>query len=195
MSTIVNPAWKSQKDGAIVKFKGKEYEIGSDAFGSLEAAVAAGNTSDLVIVDKKLTSPVKKENITGAATDIFESTVTETESKDGKTYTKTVKFTAAAGGTASFKDDDAELIGFEKVTATAAGGTFKAGKQDISSSVKEVNDSDKGIESIENSAAVSSTGGGVGVLSFFFGFAIQGVARTMNMIANTNFLSMATPHH
>ena len=162
MAIIVNPAWKSKKEGDIVKFKKEEYEIGSTAFGSIQDAVAAGNTSDLVIVDKKLTSPVKVKGeetpkaITGAATDIFTADVKETKSKDEKTQTKTIKFSATAGGTASIKDTEATLAGFDKITAKNAGGVFQGGKQDIAYSSKTVSDSDKGIENADETVSRAS---------------------------------------
>ncbi|MBO4646936.1 MAG: hypothetical protein J5806_02140, partial [Lentisphaeria bacterium] len=130
-AVIVKSAWKNKKAGDVVEYRGEEYTIGVDAFAAVEAAVAAGRVSDLVIVDKKLTSPVDGKNIESAATDIFESVVGDEESKDGKTKTSTVKFTAAAGGTASMNNDSA-LTGFGKVTVTNSGGVFFGGKKDVS---------------------------------------------------------------
>jgi len=159
MSVIVNSAWKGKKNGDTVSFKNKEYTIGSDAYASVEAAAADDKTADLVIVDKKLTTPVKGKSIESAATDIFEANVKEDVSKDNKTSTKTVKFTAAAGGTATTKND-IELEGFEKVSVTDAGGFFLGGKQDLSYSGKVVNDTDKEIFTNDTSANYTTTATG-----------------------------------
>ena len=88
MAIIIKSAWKSKKQGDEVEYKGDVYTIGSDAFATVEAAVAAGCTEKLVVVDKKLTSPVGGKNVVSAATDIFASVDTEEKSKDGKTETE-----------------------------------------------------------------------------------------------------------
>jgi hypothetical protein len=157
---IVNPAWKSKKEG-FVTYKGEEYEIGSDAFGSVADAVKAGATSDLVIVDKNLSSPVNKTDVESASIDIFASTVKETESADGKTTTTAVKFSAASGGSATMKNNS-ELTGFDKVTVTKVDGAnkFEGGKIDFTANTKLVDDSDKGIETVDITASLASTATG-----------------------------------
>ena len=158
-AVIVKSAWKNKKAGDEVEYKGVRYTIGVDAFASVEAAVAADCVNKLVIVDKKLTSPVDGRNVESAATDIFESTVKDEVSKDGKTRTRTVKFAAAAGGTAAMKNDS-NLTGFDKVTVTDAAGVFFGGKRDISLTEKEVDDAGKSLSSFDVSATLSTSATG-----------------------------------
>lgn len=136
MTVIVKSAWKNKKIGDEVEYKGELYTIGYDAFATVEAAAARGRINNLVIVDKKLTSPVGGKNIESAATDIFESVVTNEMSKDGKTETTTIKFAAAAGGTLldsymnSLKftpvDDQNDKLGVVKLSAATKSYSFTA---------------------------------------------------------------------
>lgn len=153
MAVIVKSAWKNQKMGNIVEYKGTQYVIGLDAFATIETAAEAGHTNELVIVDKKLTSPVDGKNIESAATDIFESTMTES------TETAVIKFKAAAGGTAVM-GNDSSLTGFAKVAVTDADGVFFGGEQDFSLTEKQVDDPAKELWSFDITASVSTSATG-----------------------------------
>ena len=159
MTVVVKSAWKNKKNGDTVEYKGTQYVIGIDAFATVEAAAEAGRTNELVIVDKKLSSPVDGKNIESAATDIFESTMTVSESKDGKTETSTIKFKAAAGGTAVMENDSA-LTGFKKVAVTDADGVFFGGEQDFSLTEKQVDDPAKEFRSFDITASISTSATG-----------------------------------